>query len=56
MTGEEVDLRKPVLKKTFYHDIDKVPESIGLMDPKQGDLAAFQELAVQLDTHILRTG
>jgi hypothetical protein len=56
MTGEEVDPREPLLKKLFYLDMDKVPGSIGLMDSKQGDLAAFQELADQLYTDVLRAG
>jgi hypothetical protein len=56
MTGEEVDPREPVMKRTFYMDIDKVPGSIGLMDSKQGNLAAFQELADQLYTDVLRAG
>ena len=56
MTGEEVDPREPFLKKSFYLDMDEVMASIGLMDPKQGDLAAFQQFTDRFDNHILRAG
>jgi hypothetical protein len=56
MTGEEVDPRAPLLKKSFYLNINKVLGGIGPIEPRPGNLATFQLFADLFDTLILQAG